>query len=116
MGRLTDDMMRLVAEVQAERRGTRVRRGDGAKAAAPPVSRKTSRAEWLLWLEHEDERISQALHDLTWKRQQYREEARSLRTALTAEDRALYDTLRSMRAAAVMPSASIVEESGPRGH
>lgn len=60
--------------------------------------RKTSRAEWLLWLECEDDRLSRKLHELTRERQRYQEEARSLRMALTAEDRALYDTLRSMRA------------------
>lgn len=60
------------------------------------AGRKTSRAEWLLWLEREDDRISRVLHALTRKRQVYQEEARSLRMALTAEDRALYDALRSM--------------------
>ncbi len=62
------------------------------------ASRKTSRAERLLWLEREDDRMSRALHALTRERQAYHEEARSLRMALTAEDRALYDALRSMRA------------------
>ena len=86
------------------------------RATTPPASRKTSRAEWLRWLEREDDRISRVLHELTTKRQRYQEEARSLRMALTAEDRALYDALRSMGAAAVMPSASTVENSRPRGH
>lgn len=66
-------------------------------AATRSASRKTSRAEWLLWLEREDDRISRVLHALTRKRQAYQEEARSRRMALTAEDRALYDALRSMR-------------------
>lgn len=65
-----------------------------------PSSRKVSRAERLLWLEGEDARMSRALHELTRKRQQGQQEARSLRVALSVEDRALYDTLRSMRAGA----------------
>lgn len=93
-----------------------MRRGDRMNAAILPASRKTSRAERLLWLEHEEEHISQVLHELTWKRQRYQEEARSLRMALTVEDRGLYDALRSMGTAAVMPSASTVEDSRPRGH
>lgn len=76
-----------------------MRRGDRMNAAIPSASRKTSRAEWLLWLEHKDDRISCVLHELTRKRQRYQEQARSLRMALTAEDRALYDTLRSMTTA-----------------
>jgi hypothetical protein len=67
-------------------------------------------------LEREDDRISRVLHELTRKRQRYQEQARSLRMALTAEDRAPYDTLRSMGAAVVTPSASTVEDSRPRGH
>ena len=63
-----------------------------------PAKRRASRAERLSWLESEDARISRALHELTRKRQQYQQEARTLRVALTAEDRALYDALRSMRA------------------
>lgn len=75
-----------------------MRRGDRVDAATPRASRKTSRAEWLLWLEREDDRISRVLHELTRKRRRYQEQARSLRMALTAEDVALYDALRSMSA------------------
>lgn len=70
------------------------------RAVILPASRKASRAERLLWLEREDARISRALHELTRKRQRYQQEARSLRVGLSADGRALYDTLRSMRAGA----------------
>lgn len=96
-------------------RVVRIRSTDRTKPVTRLASRKTSRAEWLLWLERQDDRISCVLHELTRKRQRYQEEARSLRMALTAEDRGLYDALRSMGTAAVMPSASTVEDSRPRG-
>ncbi len=58
---------------------------------------RLSLAERLLWLEDRNDRISRMLHEFTALRVTYQEEARRLRVSLTAQDRALYDALESMR-------------------